>query len=161
MSVSLFSKPAEGTVIVHDVDGNTKEVLIKDLRLRVSVYGILIENGKVLTQWNPIIKRYNLPGGGVELGERLEQSLKREFKEETGLEIEVSKLLEVREDFFMFRDEYAQSILLFYLVEKKGGEFLQNGNGEDSEKVEFLSIEEIEKEEIDLMFKDVIKAAFS
>lgn len=40
---------------------------------------------------------YELPGGGIRLGESIEQALKREVKEETGYSVRVHELLWVRE----------------------------------------------------------------
>jgi len=68
---------------------------------RVRVAGVLIEGGKllVLRVRNSVSpssdRRWSLPGGGLELGESLEACLRREMKEETGLEITVGKLLYV------------------------------------------------------------------
>ncbi len=39
--------------------------------------------------------RWEFPGGSVEFGERLEDALKREMREEYGIEIEVGPLLDV------------------------------------------------------------------
>src|ERR1039458_8319857 len=57
----------------------------------LAVSAAIVRNGRVL-----IVRRaqppahglYTLPGGGVELGETLEQAVIREVREETGLEIE-------------------------------------------------------------------------
>jgi ADP-ribose pyrophosphatase YjhB (NUDIX family) len=57
----------------------------------LAVSAAIVRNGRVL-----IVRRarppahglYTLPGGGVELGETLEQAVIREAREETGLEIE-------------------------------------------------------------------------
>jgi 8-oxo-dGTP diphosphatase len=70
-------------------------------RIRVRTCGICIENHKILLiKHNSIIRNgsfYAPPGGGVNDGENAKSALKREFKEETGLEIEVGKLLFVND----------------------------------------------------------------
>jgi nucleoside triphosphatase len=44
--------------------------------------------------------RYTVPGGHIELGERSETAVKREVREEVGLEVEAVKLLLVQEAIF-------------------------------------------------------------
>jgi len=41
--------------------------------------------------------KYTVPGGHIELGELAEDAIKREVKEETGLDVEVQKLLLVQQ----------------------------------------------------------------
>ena len=56
------------------------------------VYGICIKDRKLLVinkNGGPYINRYDLPGGSLEEGEGLSVAMKREFLEETGLEIEI------------------------------------------------------------------------
>ncbi|KKS18429.1 MAG: NUDIX hydrolase [Parcubacteria group bacterium GW2011_GWC1_41_7] len=48
---------------------------------------ILQESGKYVDGTN--VGRYDVPGGRVEPGQRFDESLRREIKEETGLEVEV------------------------------------------------------------------------
>lgn len=69
--------------------------------VRVRVNGLLYENGKLLlvklnspTRGEPF---WTPPGGGVVFGESLEETLKREFIEETGLEIEINSLFYINE----------------------------------------------------------------
>lgn len=60
----------------------------------IRVYGILLdENHRLLVSDEFIRGNYytKLPGGGMEIGEGTRDCLKREFKEETGLEIEVGE----------------------------------------------------------------------
>lgn len=70
-------------------------------KIRVRVCGICIENDKML-----MLKHLNVgkkgilwfpPGGGVEDGEPFDDALKREFLEETGLEVIIKKLLFIDE----------------------------------------------------------------
>lgn len=61
-------------VICRDHEEKLYEVGVDKLKFRPSVYGILIEDGKVLLsrQW----EGYDFPGGGIELGETVEEVLK-------------------------------------------------------------------------------------
>ena len=43
----------------------------------------------VKRKYDPLAGQWSLPGGGVELGETLEESVAREMLEETGLQVEV------------------------------------------------------------------------
>ena len=53
---------------------------------------LLIRRGKA-----PDAGEWSIPGGAVELGESVEDALRREIREETGLEIAVGRFLEVFE----------------------------------------------------------------
>ena len=57
----------------------------------VRIYGILIENGQLLVtdEFRLGILMTKFPGGGLEYGEGTIECLLREWKEETGFEIEV------------------------------------------------------------------------
>ena len=64
----------------------------------VGVGAVIVADGRVLIvkrKYDPLAGQWSLPGGGVELGETLEQSIVREMLEETGLEIEVGPVIEV------------------------------------------------------------------
>lgn len=63
----------------------------------VRVTGILVENNELLIVKQKLSdsRNWSLPGGRLERGETLEQGLKREIKEETGLDTEVIRLLYV------------------------------------------------------------------
>lgn len=90
------------------------------------VRAILIENGMI-----SLIKReksgqtyYVFPGGSVESGESLEQALRREIREELGIEIAIQKLFLERE----FERNSIKQDEYFYLCKMTGG-VLGTGNG--------------------------------
>ncbi|MBD8487704.1 NUDIX hydrolase [Echinicola sp. CAU 1574] len=117
-------------------------------RLRTRVNGVLIENDKIL-----MIKHrmghnksfWNVPGGGMDYNTNATDNLKREFLEETGLEIEVKKFLTVSE----FLQPPLHAIELYFEVSKKSGDLIKGIDPELSqnkqliEEVKFMSMEEI------------------
>lgn len=115
-----------------------------ELMFRPSVYGIIIENHQILLskQWG----KYDLPGGGIELGEKIDDALTRECKEETGLDIVIERLLAVRDSFFQLPDtkKNVHSILLYYVCQKVGGEistvFFPESEAPSMEKAEWVPI---------------------
>ena len=60
-----------------------------------------------------------LPGGTIRCYETSKETIMREFLEETGLEIEVQRLLGVIENFFVFKDKKCHDIGFYYLVSPK------------------------------------------
>lgn len=123
-------------------------------KLRVRVCGVLIENNEILVVEHKNIgvngKFISIPGGGLNFGESIEECLKREFIEETGLEIEIIE--------FLFLNEYLDlplhAIELFYKVKKLGGK-LQLGsdpemakNEQILSKVYFVTLNELKKQDI-------------
>lgn len=90
-------------------------------RLRVRVCGICItEQGLLLVHHKSLGKTGSLwapPGGGMEYGEDARTALKREFLEETGLQIKVLDFLFVHE----YLDPPLHGIELFFRVEVING----------------------------------------
>ncbi len=125
------------TIIVNNVHGETREISIDKLKFRPSVYGVLIENNKILLsrQWDG----YDFPGGGIDIDETIEQALKREFIEETGIEIEPIMPIQCESDFFnpdyakKYQGQYWNCVMIYYLVKKVGGK-LTKDNLCDSEQ---------------------------
>lgn len=63
----------------------------------IRVYGLCIENDKILIidEVHTGHKMTKFPGGGLEMGESIEEGLKREFREEMGVEINVGEVFYV------------------------------------------------------------------
>ena len=141
-------------VTTLDIYGNTHSIPVEQLVWRPSVYGIVVENGRILL--SPQFKgKYDLPGGGIELGESLEEALFREIKEETGIEVKNPHLIDVRSNFFTFahsNGESYHSIMLYYICEFAGGELSKDGFDEDEKKyadlAQWIPLEEASKVEV-------------
>ncbi len=74
----------------------------EQLILRPAAYAVIVDAGKILLLTMRASGKYHLPGGGIHPGERIEETLRREAGEETGIEIEVGRLLHFEEAFFYY-----------------------------------------------------------
>jgi len=92
-------------------------------RYRVAVAAIIFDDQGRILLCEHTYRKYHpwgVPGGGLEYGERPEDGVRREVREETGLDVQVEKLL------------YAESapnnhhVSLIYLCNIVGGIFQQN-----------------------------------
>jgi 8-oxo-dGTP diphosphatase len=81
------------------VDGTDSDSPINLARIRVAVNGFVRHDDRVLlVEFDDVTGlHYNLPGGGVEVGETLEEALHREIAEETSLHVSIERLLLVVE----------------------------------------------------------------
>jgi len=82
--------------------GKTKLLPKEKLTFRPSVYAIIVNEGNVLLLNTTHTGTYSLPGGGIEIGESIEEALKREVREETSLEIEIISFYRFDEQFFYY-----------------------------------------------------------
>ncbi|MEQ9404449.1 MAG: NUDIX hydrolase [Cyclobacteriaceae bacterium] len=130
--------------------------------MRVRVCGLLEENEKIL-----LIKHKSIgsagylwapPGGGVEFGCSLEDTLYREFKEETNLIVKVKDFLFTNE----FMDDRHHAIELFYRVTRKAGELNLGRDPELGKEHQILSeVRFVPFSEIKTMDKEVLHNIFS
>jgi mutator protein MutT len=107
----------------------------------VGVGAVILQDGQVLIvkrKYDPLAGRWSLPGGGVELGETLEDSVAREMLEETGLEVAVGPVIEVFDR--ITRDEQGgvryHFVLVDYLCWPVGGELRASSDVADARFVD-------------------------
>ncbi len=139
------------TVVARDMDDNLYTVPIDELTWRPACYAIIQKDDCLL-----VLKQYNgydLPGGGMDLGESFEDALAREVKEEAGVIIKNSHLVHASTDFFKRahtkENNAAQSIALFFKADYVSGDSSQADLGEDektySEGCVWLPLQELPK----------------
>ena len=94
-------------------------------RFNIRVYGILIQEGKVLItdEVRSGVKMTKFPGGGLEFGEGIAECLIREFKEELNVRIGVKTLFYIN-DFYQVSsfNKNEQLVSIYYLVSLDEGE---------------------------------------
>jgi len=107
---------------------------------RVAVRGIIFKDGKLLCQKLTAYRRNDrdfwcTPGGGLDMGELLEDGLKRELIEETGIEPKIGRLLFMQQ---FTEDGKKEQMEFFFLIE----------NPEDYETIDLAAtshgVEEVE-----------------
>lgn len=143
----IFEETKSKNIEVLDINGSKHIRNLKNFRFRIGAYGVLIKGHKILVQVHPYTKKYGLPGGAVEMGETINEALKREFREETGLKINVKNIIGIEEQFFTNPDfnEDAHSLFLLYKVEKKSGTLLTGGNNDDVLRAEYINTKDLNR----------------
>lgn len=95
-------------------------------RLNIRVYGVLMDSNKRVLVSDEYIRGSfftKFPGGGLEFGEGTRDCLKREFKEETGLDVEIGEHIYTT-DFFQVSafNNNDQIISIYYFVLADAGQ---------------------------------------
>ena len=155
----------EEIVVARTVDGIAMQVNKKDLQMAVCLYGIVVQNGKILIvpQWKE--NGYDFPGGHLELGEKHIDGLVREVKEETGFIVKPIKIIDVVTSFFIspHRKIPRQCLLLYYDCEIVSGNLSTEGFDENeknyAELAKFVTLKELKSMELQCSCRDeVLKA---
>jgi len=89
-----------------------------DRRFNIRVYGIWMQNGKVLVNEELIRGRkvIKFPGGGLDYGEGIADCLKREWNEELGIQIDVLGHFYTTDFFQASAFDNSQVISVYYWV---------------------------------------------
>jgi len=130
-------------------------------RFNVRVYGILInEHQQVLVAdeaFKSGTRSTKYPGGGLELGEGTRDCLEREFREETGVDVDVKEHFYTT-DFFVPSafDNNSQIISIYYLVDSKEWKNIKTSSkkfdftvtpGQEAESFRWVSMRDLPKED--------------
>lgn len=135
------------------------DVPVNKFVFRPSIYGFIVRDKKILVMRNKSNNKLWFPGGGLEIGERLEEGLKREIKEETGLDVAIEKLVLTKENFFYYQplDEAYHAFLFFYLCRPITDSIIADDqvNDLESKKPRWIPIDDIKKEDISDLSEDI------
>ncbi len=89
--------------------------------IRPIALGLAVKNNKLLvSEGFDKVKNetfYRCLGGGIEFLEKSSDALKREFKEEIGVNIIIKDFLGVSENIFTYQGKKAHELILFYSID--------------------------------------------
>lgn len=137
---------------------------------RYRAAGLVVEDGKVLFITNKEVNYFYTVGGGVHIGEKAEDCVRREMKEETGVDYEIDHLAVVCENFFDGQgwaiDGLKCHCLEFYFLMKSTGNTRlvceSEGANEIREELVWLPIDRIGEYNVKPSFlKDKLKEIVS
>ena len=93
----------------------------------IGVGAVIVDGGRALVvrrATEPLKGEWSVPGGMLELGEKVRDGVRREAREETGIEVEPGELLDVFDSIFtddQGRPQY-HYVLIDYLCRRISGE---------------------------------------
>ncbi len=119
--------------ILFDVDGTL---------FSYRIGGVLIRDNKILLTKGG--DDYSLPGGHSQIGETSKETIIREFKEETGLDIEPINVIATYENFFKLNEKNCHQVCIYYRLKMIDGrqEVIPNPDTTDIKFV-WLELEEL------------------
>ncbi len=115
----------------------------------VGVGAVVVCSGKILLEKrknDPGKGKWSIPGGLVELGENVEQSVIREVKEETGLDVEKPEHIDVVDS--ITEDENSKIryhfVIIDYFVKLRSGALKASSDADELRWVQFDQVEEFD-----------------
>jgi len=125
----------------------------------VGVGAVLICEKKILLERrknDPGKGKWSIPGGLVELGENVEQTVVREVQEETGLEVGKPEHIDVVDSIIRDADGVVKYhfVIIDYFVKLEGGVLKPSS---DAEELRWVAFEQVEKYDLTKSFRTFFK----
>lgn len=136
----------------------------------VGVGGVIVDRGRTVLirrGTEPLLGQWSIPGGIIEIGETLEEAVRRELREETGLEVRVLELIELFDRIYLenggsgAKDKKKPRyhfVIADYLCELAGGE---PRAGSDVTDLAFAREDELSKFHLTEKATSVLKKGFA
>lgn len=125
----------------------------------VGVGAVIICDGKILLEkrkGEPGRGKWTIPGGLVELGEMAEQTVIREVREETNLEVEQPELIDVVNNITLDGNDKTKYhfVIVDYFVKLKGGRLKAS---DDADELRWVGFKEVKSYDLTQSFKDFFR----
>jgi 8-oxo-dGTP diphosphatase len=131
------------------------------LVLRPAAYALILHQGRILLLTMRHTGKYHLPGGGIHPDESIEETLRREVREETGIAIQVERFLHREELFFYYdpSDTAYHGLHLFYLCRPETLDLLPDAQVDDgsAEKPRWVDVQGLRAEQFQAHGATILK----
>lgn len=136
----------------------------------IGVGGVIVDRDRTVLirrGTEPLLGQWSIPGGTIEIGETIEEAVRREIREETGLEIRVIELIELFDRIYLENGETSSHdkkkpryhyVIADYLCELVGGE---PRAGSDVTDLAFAREDELGKFHLTEKATSIVKKAFA
>lgn len=136
----------------------------------MGVGGVIVDRARTVLirrGTEPLLGQWSIPGGTIEIGETIEEAVRRELREETGLEVRVLELIELFDRIYfengvpLTQDKKKPRyhfVIADYLCELVGGE---PRAGSDVTDLAFAREDELTKFHLTEKATSVLKKAFA
>ncbi|MBR4177909.1 MAG: NUDIX hydrolase [Bacilli bacterium] len=121
----------------------------------LGVYGLIVDDNKIaliLKSRGAYTGKLDLPGGSIEHGERPEETLVREIKEELNADVKEYNLFDSESVTVNWKhkeqDENMHHIGIFYLVTLKDNKLKEDADGLDSLGAKWYDIDKLKKDDV-------------
>jgi len=133
----------------------------------IGIYGICEKDEQILfikKSRGPYKGLFDLPGGGIEFGENLEEALYREFQEEIGAEIEIKNVVGNTDYLSVWNDDGVKTkthhIGLYYEVNILSENIKTDADGHDSDGAFWIQKKNIQKTNVSPIAYKILKEYF-
>lgn len=110
---------------------------VKNFNIGVGVSGVVVNKNKILLGKRKDLGTWGLPGGRVEEGETIEESLFREVEEETGIRVKESKLTGI-----YIRTRWKKNLVFVFVCKNFSGNLRC---GEETSEVKWFPLEQVSR----------------
>lgn len=149
------------TITCETIMGELIEVHREKLEFRPAGYAVVRREDEVLLVKMKQSGKFFFPGGAVDVGEPMEDAVRREIREEAGVEVKELEFLMMKETFFAYGDKAYHALNFVYTAEFASGEELVCSDLEDeAHEPQWVKVSELLPNNMQAFGWEVIEKTF-